>query len=299
LEQSVTRDLICFSHLRWNFVYQRPNHLMVRAAHDRRVYFIEEPVFSSDGTAGYQRRVEAGVTIITPHLPAEMSAQDGPLALGRLLDDLVKAEAIDRPNLWYYTPMALPWSRHLAANATIYDSMDDLTGFRGAPPALRELEAELLSRAAVIFCGGVSLHARMRDRHPRTYCFPSAVDLEHFRRARTTTTRPADQASIAPPRIGYAGVIDERIDLALVDDSPTVLDVLAAIVAEWSLDRVLITHEMDAISPDRVAEMRTLLGDIPFERVSHGQLKCLAHDARATVRTGDTVPYANIIVVSG
>ena len=91
----------------------------------------------------------------------------------------------------------------------------------------------------------------------------------------------------------------ERIDLALVDDIPTVLDVLAAIVAEWSLDRVLITHEMDAISPDRVAEMQALLGDIPFERVSHGQLKRLAQSARATVRTGDTVPYANIIVVSG
>ena len=91
----------------------------------------------------------------------------------------------------------------------------------------------------------------------------------------------------------------ERIDLALVDDIPTVLEVLAAVIAEWSLDRVLITHEMDAISPDRVAEMRALLGEVPFERVSHGQLKRLAQTARATVRTGDTVPYANIIVVSG
>lgn len=91
----------------------------------------------------------------------------------------------------------------------------------------------------------------------------------------------------------------ERIDLALVDDIPTVLDVLAAVIAEWSLDRVLIAHEMDAISPDRVAEMDALLGDVPLERVSHGQLKHLAQTARATVRTGDTVPYANIIVVSG
>ena len=91
----------------------------------------------------------------------------------------------------------------------------------------------------------------------------------------------------------------ERIDLALVDDIPTVLDVLTAVTAEWSLDRVLIAHEMVAISPDRVAEMRALLRNIPFERVSHGQLKRLAQSARATVRTGDTVPYANIIVVSG
>jgi D-ribose pyranase len=91
----------------------------------------------------------------------------------------------------------------------------------------------------------------------------------------------------------------ERIDLALVDDIPTVLDVLGAVLAEWSLDRVLITHEMDTISPDRVAELRALLGDVPFERVSHVQLKRLAQSARATVRTGDTVPYANIIVMSG
>jgi D-ribose pyranase len=91
----------------------------------------------------------------------------------------------------------------------------------------------------------------------------------------------------------------ERIDLALVDDIPSVLDVLAAVIAEWSLDRVLITHEMDAISPDRVADMEALLGDVPLERVSHGQLKHLAQTARAKVRTGDTVPYANIILVSG
>jgi D-ribose pyranase len=91
----------------------------------------------------------------------------------------------------------------------------------------------------------------------------------------------------------------ERIDLALVDDIPTVLDVLAAVITEWSLDRVLIAHEMDAISPDRVAEMQALVGNVLFERVSHGQLKRLAQSARATVRTGDTVPYANIIVVSG
>jgi D-ribose pyranase len=91
----------------------------------------------------------------------------------------------------------------------------------------------------------------------------------------------------------------ERIDLALVDDIPSILDVLAAVIAEWSLDRVLMAHEMDAISPGRVADMEALLGDVPMERVSHGQLTHLAQTARATVRTGDTVPYANIIVVSG
>ena len=91
----------------------------------------------------------------------------------------------------------------------------------------------------------------------------------------------------------------ERIDLALTDDIPTVLDVLRAVLAEWSADRILITTEMADISPGRVAALRDLIGDIPLERVSHLELKRLALSARATVRTGDTVPYANIIVVSG
>lgn len=91
----------------------------------------------------------------------------------------------------------------------------------------------------------------------------------------------------------------ERIDLALVDDIPTVLDVLRAVVAEWSIDRVLVAEEMDEISPERVSELAEVLGDVPLERVAHLELKRLAQAARATVRTGDSTPYANIIVVSG
>jgi D-ribose pyranase len=90
-----------------------------------------------------------------------------------------------------------------------------------------------------------------------------------------------------------------RIDLALVDDKPTVLDVLAAIDAEWSIDRVLITEEMELVSPQRVEALRDLLPDIRFETVSHLELKRLGHGAKATIRTGDTCPYANIIIVSG
>jgi D-ribose pyranase len=91
----------------------------------------------------------------------------------------------------------------------------------------------------------------------------------------------------------------QRIDLALTDGIPTVLDVLRAVVDEWSIDRVIITHEMAEISPARVQELQTIVGDVPLERVSHLELKRLAQTARATVRTADTVPYANIIVVSG
>jgi D-ribose pyranase len=91
----------------------------------------------------------------------------------------------------------------------------------------------------------------------------------------------------------------ERIDLSLVSGIPTVLDVLAAVHAEWAIDRIVIAQEMTEISPSRVEDLREIIGDIPFEIVSHLDLKKLASGARATVRTGDAVPYANIIVVSG
>ena len=91
----------------------------------------------------------------------------------------------------------------------------------------------------------------------------------------------------------------QRIDLALVDDKPTVLDVLAAIDAEWSIDRVVITEEMQLVSPERVDELRALLPDVLFEVISHIDLKRLGHGAKATIRTGDSCPYANLIIVSG
>ena len=211
----MARDLVCFSHLRWDFVYQRPNHLMARAARDRRVIFVEEPTFSGDAAPHVSTVVREQVLVVTPRLPEGMEAESTPV-LARLLDHLLRNHEVRQPVLWYYTPMALPWSRHVASSAVIYDSMDHLAGFRGAPPELLSLEGELLERADLVFCGGVSLHGRMARRHPSTHCFPSSVDVAHFRTARADAAEPADLAPIPRPRIGYAGVIDERIDVELI-----------------------------------------------------------------------------------
>jgi len=212
----MTRDLVCLSHLRWDFVYQRPNHLMARAARDRRVFFVEEPVTEAVDAPKWRTAAREGVTVATPVLPDHLRDAARATALGRLVDGLLAAEGVHRPVLWYYTPMALPWTRHVPASLVVYDSMDYLAGFRGAPPRMLELEAELLERADLVFAGGASLHRRMAGRHPDAHAFPSSVDTGHFARARSAPPDPADQASIAPPRIGYAGVIDERIDLDLV-----------------------------------------------------------------------------------
>ena len=91
----------------------------------------------------------------------------------------------------------------------------------------------------------------------------------------------------------------ERIDLALIDDLPTVVDVLRAVHGEFMIDRIVIAEEMERFSPDRLRELRELLGEVTIEAVSHIELKRLGHDAKATIRTGDTTPYANLIVVSG
>lgn len=214
----MSRDLLCFSHLRWDFVYQRPNHLMTRAARDRRVFFVEEPIVEPAAAPQARTAERGGVTIVTPVLPEGLDGRETTTALQSVVADLVARERIDRPALWYYTPMALPWTRHLLADAgaVVYDSMDFLAGFRGAPPELLRFEGELLDRADLVFCGGASLHERMRAIHPDSHCFPSSVDVAHFRTARGGLPDPADQAAIARPRVGYAGVIDERIDLPLI-----------------------------------------------------------------------------------
>ena len=236
------RDLICFSHVRWDFVYQRPNHLMVRAARDRRVFFVEEPLFVEGGTGGFTVAVREGVNVITPSLPAGIDGETIAFQLSGIIDELVASERISEPTLWYYTPMAVPWSRHLEARATIYDCMDYLAGFRGAPVELLSLEEELLARADLVFCGGASLDARMHQQHVASYCFPSSVDLRHFLRARDGIADPLDQRDIAPPRIGYAGVIDERIDLDLIDG-------VAASRPDW---QIVLVGPVAKIRPDDV-----------------------------------------------
>src|SRR6187399_1839912 len=106
--------------------------------------------------------------------------------------------------------MALPWSEHLTRSLTVFDCMDNLAGFKGAPAGLVALEASLLEQADLVLTGGASLFAAKRASHPNVHCFPSSVDVAHFRAARRGPIDPADQMAIPHPRIGYCGVIDER-----------------------------------------------------------------------------------------
>jgi UDP-galactopyranose mutase len=113
--------------------------------------------------------------------------------------------------------MMLPFSRHLEADAVVFDAMDELSKFKFAPPKLLELEQELIDKASLVFTGGSSLFEAKKDRHPSVHCFPSSVDRTHFAKARAQLFDPADQEDLPKPRLGFYGVIDERFDIELLD----------------------------------------------------------------------------------
>lgn len=209
-------DLICFSHLRWNFVVQRPQHLMTRCARERRVFFVEEPLFDATDRSWLQVEVSSGVVIATPHLAPGRGEVEARREQRLLLDRLLVEQRISAFIAWYYTPMALAFSDHLNPQVTVYDCMDELSAFANAPATLTAAEASLLERADVVFTGGQSLYEAKRRRHHNVHAFPSSVDVAHFAQARTMTSEPDDQRSIPGPRLGFFGVIDERMDLGLI-----------------------------------------------------------------------------------
>ncbi len=216
-------DLVCLSHLRWDFVYQRPQHLMGRAARERRVFYFEEPTFGEGPwePLGEDLRLDVtprdeGVLVAVPRLPEGLTPQEVDAAQASLLDEFFVEHEVKEYALWFYTPMATAWTRHLIPRATVYDCMDELANFTGAPRELVERERELLARADVVFTGGQSLYESKRDRHSNVHAFPSAVDADHFRRARRPLSDPEDQAELARPRIGFYGVLDERMDFPLL-----------------------------------------------------------------------------------
>lgn len=209
-------DILCFSHLKWSFVFQRPQHLMVRWAQKARVFFIEEPVPTELHPHLAVQQCSSGVYYITPHLPNHITQKDSVKTIEDLLEALLERFSIENYIHWYYTPMALPFTDHLAPKAIVYDCMDELSHFKGADPNLRENEKNLLSSADVVFTGGHSLYKFKKRFHHNIHPFPSSVDMAHYAKARGKVEDPKDQRLIARPRLGFFGVIDERLDIQLI-----------------------------------------------------------------------------------
>lgn len=211
-------NLLCFSHLRWDFVFQRPQHLLTRANRDSRIFFVEEPLFGDENTAPRLeiRRVAEKLYVAVPHLPGGLPHADVLRWQRELLNMLLDERCIREFTAWYYTPMALAFSDHLRPALTVYDCMDELSAFRGAPPELLDFERQLLERADLVFTGGQSLFEAKQHRHPRVHAFPSSIDRAHFAQARQPLDEPDDQRTIPGPKMGFFGVLDERFDADLL-----------------------------------------------------------------------------------
>jgi glycosyltransferase involved in cell wall biosynthesis len=211
------KDLLCFSHLRWDFVFQRPQHLMTRFAQNGNVYFLEEPFFDASGEAYLDiNKKLPELWVCVPHLPAGGTQEQTNAQIKKLLDSFFEERDCADFVFWYYTPVAFEFSRSFAPGLIVYDCMDELSAFKFAPPRLKFVEQQLLAKADVVFTGGVSLYEAKKASHHNIHPFPSSIDKQHFQAARKQLAEPEDQASVKGIKLGFYGVIDERFDQQLI-----------------------------------------------------------------------------------
>lgn len=237
--------LVCFSHLRWNFVFQRPQHLLMRFMRSHRVYYVEEPMFDSPVDKLEVTRPAENLWVVVPHLREGLKEEEAIAIQKELLANFFIENDVTQYFFWYYTPMALPISEHFNPSMIVYDCMDELSAFKFAPQSLKDREKELLRKADLVFTGGYSLYEAKKNRHPDVHAFPSSIDAEHFAKARLYTIDPPDQENIPRPRIGYFGVIDERMDLSLVEG-------IARRKPEW---HIVMVGPVAKISPDTLPKL--------------------------------------------
>lgn len=228
-ETGARPTLLCLSHLRWEFVYQRPQHVMSRLANAYNVIFFEEPVFAEiDVPRVDVSQPVAGIEVAVPQLPMCMNEAQIIEAQRQLVNGLLATRNPDDLLLWYFTPMSLAFTDHLCRLVTVYDCMDELSAFRGAPRQLVEMERRLMKDADVVFTGGYSLWEVKKRQHANAHPVPSSVDLNHFNAARQNLLEPEDQMDFPHPRLGFFGVIDERFDITLIEE-------VAALRPDWQI----------------------------------------------------------------
>ncbi|MDB5868179.1 MAG: glycosyl transferase group 1 [Polaromonas sp.] len=237
--------IIVFSHLRWNFVYQRPQHLLSRLARHYKIIFMEEPVPNGDDDFLEHLQPAPNVEVLRPHVTSNVYGfhDDHLPVLKNQLAQFMRERGIDDYLVWFYTPMALPLASGLKPRAIIYDCMDELSAFLHAPRQLIQRENALYQQADLVLTGGPSLYRSKRDRHGNVHCFSSSVDAAHFASAaqHNLPDHPA-QAHLPQARLGYCGVIDERIDLdliaAMADSHPEWQIVMVGPVVKISHERL-------------------------------------------------------------
>ncbi|RXJ44372.1 glycosyltransferase [Gelidibacter gilvus] len=200
-------DMIIFCHLRWDFVYQRPQHIISRMSEDYKILVVEEPIHN-DGNSAYDlHEINPNLSILKPKVKSIVDIKN--------VLDLLNIHHIDIA--WFYSPAFVDLLPYLKTNTIIYDCMDELSQFKGASMELRAQEKLLIQEADLVFTGGKSLYEAKAKLSADAHCFPSSVDVPHFKKANGLITIPEDIKNISNPIVGYIGVIDERINLPLVE----------------------------------------------------------------------------------
>ena len=259
------KAIVVFSHLRWDFVYQRPQQLLSRLARQFEIVFVEEPVPQAPCAQLECIDAAPGVEVLRPHLTGTAPGfhDDHVPALQQLLALHLQRRQLQDYWLWFYTPMAVPSAAELAPVGVVYDCMDELSAFLHAPPQLLPREAMLFEMADLVFTGGASLYEAKRHRHARVHCFPSSVDAAHFSGGRRRAAAPGADVGATrearPPRLGFFGVIDERLDLALVGG-------LARMHPSWSIEMVGPVVKIDPSTLPMAPNLQWL-GQRPYEEL--------------------------------
>ena len=238
--------IIVFSHLRWNFVYQRPQQLLSRLAKHYQIVFMEEPVPNGDDFLEHLAPA-SNIEVLRPHVTSAIPGfhDDHLPVLQSQLTDYLRARGIDDYLIWFYTPMALPLAAQLQPRAVIYDCMDELSAFMHAPRQLIQRENALYQMADLVLTGGPSLFRSKRERHSNVHCFSSSVDAGHFAAANdSSVAEHSAQAGLPHPRLGYCGVIDERIDLELIA-------AMADVHPEW---QIVMVGPVVKINPEHLPQ---------------------------------------------
>jgi UDP-galactopyranose mutase len=249
--------LIVFSHLRWDFVYQRPQHLISRLAKHYQILFFEEPVYTEGLAKPKISSPLPNLTVLQPHTPVDKPGfHDEQLPYLKEMLRSVK-DKFEDPVVWFYTPMALPLMEELQPRHIVYDCMDELSAFKNPPLGLIAREEALLNMADIVFTGGPSLYEAKKDRHPNVHCFPSSVDIAHFRQALDRNIAHPSQQNFPQPRLGFYGVIDERFDVDL-------LDTLAQTRPDWQIVLVGPVVKIDPASLPRYPNIH-YMGQQPYQ----------------------------------
>jgi UDP-galactopyranose mutase len=253
--------IIVFSHLRWDFVCQRPQHLLTRLAQHYPIVFVEEPILDQHETRWEISSPAPNVVVCQPHTTVAMPGfhDDQLPQLRKLMRQLVAD--YDDHIVWFYTPMSLPLLQECHPRLVVYDCMDELAAFKNAPKQLLQRESALLKTADIVFTGGPSLYRAKRERHPNVHCFPSSVDVTHFMQALDRTNSHPAHKDIPGPRLGFYGVIDERFDAELIGK-------VADAHPQW---QIVLVGPIVKVDPASLPKRQNIhyLGQQPYQALPH------------------------------